>query len=414
MNQKSPTRTLIFYTLGHAANAALVGAFEIAFLLRLFRSLASVLFLQLAMYLSLMLFFTLGLLTLRRGRAHIGFRLDLLFQALLAAWGIVFFTRLGSVAILAGYFLLRGASEGIFWATRHCALLVSVPDAERDGFFLRLQALLVALSVVLPLAGGGLIALPGILAGQSGAGSPLPPGYRYLFAAAGLISTTLLAISPRLEIPGQTFRPAAIFKAYRAPRLRLLAVYQSYASVHTIAASLCVSLLTFGLLQTETRLGVFTASLSALSAVAFWLIGRAIRGRPVSRLRWTLFGCAGEAIGRLGYGLFWSLPILFGKTVVDVFLSPLKSIFGENIVRRLLEQQRTRLQLSTAEGFFLQEFLIFCGRLLLLATGLAWAAGQSRPPVELARLILPFFSLTALGDFLFIRAMHNSLLRDPA
>ena len=138
MNQKSPTRTLIFYTLGHAANAALVGAFEIAFLLRLFRSLASVLFLQLAMYLSLMLFFTLGLLTLRRGRAHIGFRLDLLFQALLAAWGIVFFTRLGSVAILAGYFLLRGASEGIFWATRHCALLVSVPDAERDGFFLRL------------------------------------------------------------------------------------------------------------------------------------------------------------------------------------------------------------------------------------------------------------------------------------
>lgn len=234
---KSSNQAIAYYTLGHALHTVLISAFEMAFLLRLFRSLPAVLSLYMVYYASLFAFFSLGMLLLKTGKAHRGFRLDILCQILTALWAFFCFSRLGSLAYLSLYFVFRGASEGFFWSSRHCSVLDSVRDADRDSFFMRIQGLQIALAVALPLGGAFLISLPAALPGIQKPSSPLPPGYAYLFLCSSAMSLAVLALSPALSIRPQSFRLERIAAAARSSKTRLWISYQSYTAIHMLAAA---------------------------------------------------------------------------------------------------------------------------------------------------------------------------------
>lgn len=409
-------RAIRYYALTHSLHASLLNAFEMAFMLRLFGALAPVLKLYAVFYTSLYLCFALGMALLRTGRATIGFRLDLVAQLLTAAWTFCLFPSLGSVAVLAVYFTLRGMGEGFYWSARHCSVLDGIADAERDAFFLRLHAMQVGMQVALPLVGGALLSLPAVFGGIQRPGGALPPGYAYLYLAAGLASALALVASPSLRISPQTFRAKAILKAARAKSTRIWISYQGFTALHGLAAALCAAILNVGILKTEFRLGAFASGAALAAAVAYWLLGKSLRGRTASRMAFTLVGSLGDWASRLLYALFYSYPTLIAKAVLDAFMSPLKAIFGENIVRMKVESERSALGLSSAEGYFFQESVIFLGRMVLLgaalaATGGLTAGGDSRPPVELAKAALPFFAFAVLGDYAFIRAISRSLDR---
>jgi hypothetical protein len=414
---KSSNQAIAYYSLGHALHTVLISAFEMAFLLRLFQSLPVVLALYMLYYLSLFAFFAVGMLLLKTGKAHRGFRLDLLCQILTALWAFFCFSRLGSLAYLMPYFLFRGASEGFYWSSRHCSVLDSVRDADRDSFFMRIQSLQIALAVVLPLGGAFLISLPAILPGIQKPGSPLPPGYAYLFLGSGLLSVAVLALSPKLSILPQSLRLTRIAAAARSPKTRLWIRYQTYTATHMLAAALCGALLNVGILRTEANIGLFASSVALASALVFWTVGKALRGQKTQRMAWTLAGCAGDALSRFLYAVFYSYPVLIVKVIMESFLSPLKAIFGENVVRRKIEEVRNELSMSSAEGFFFQEAVIFLGRMALLGAGLWWSGslgsdGLARSPVALARAALPFFALAVLGDYFFLRAINRSMEQD--
>lgn len=404
-------QAIIYYALSHSLHAALIGAFEMAFMLRLFGSLLPVLKLYAVLYCSLYVCFGLGMLAMRRGRAAAGFRLDLAAQIGTALFTFALFPRLASVGILSVYFVFRGMSEGFYWSARHCSVLDGIADSERDSFFLRLHALQVGLQVVLPLLGGILLSLPAIFPSIQKPGSALPPGYAYLYLAAGIASSLALLFSPPLQIVPQTFRAKAILTAAKARSTHVWIGYQGYTALHGLAATLCAAILNVGILKTEFKLGAFASAAALAAALAYWLLGRNLRGKIASRMAFTLAGSLSDWLSRILYALFYSYPVLIAKTILDAFMSPLKTIFGENIVRRKIESERSNLGLSSAEGYFFQESVIFLGRMTLLALAILASTGQDRPPIELARFALPFFAFAVLGDYAFIRVIQRSLDR---
>ena len=84
-----------------------------------------------------------------------------------------------------------------------------------------------------------------------------------------------------------------------------------------------------------------------------------------------LLGCSGDALSRFLYAVFYSYPVLIVKVIMDSFLSPLKAIFGENVVRRKIARFLLLLHCQTCSlvqqlGRLLRNTVLNIKKILLL------------------------------------------------
>jgi len=405
-------RRVAFYTIAHNFYSLLAGGFEIALILRLTGSFERIVFFQLLFYILLYLAFIGGTVLIRSGKASRGFRIDLAVQALGCGYMMLNFSHLGNSLVLAGFFLFKGISEGLFWSTRHSALIHCVADERRDHWSLTLQTVTIVMGIVLPVLSGFAISylvLPG--SGSAGA-QPLPSGYFPVYALTGFLALTALVLSPRLAIPPQVVHLRRVASLRRAPGKGAWLGYLFFGAFASISVSISVGILNFSVLKTEFRLGLFASWIAVASAVFFFGVRRLVQRFSLTRVGMVLVGSTGEFLSRLTFSVFTSVPGLIGKSLLDSFIVPLRSLFGENILRRRVELLSANRGLSVAEGILFQETILLFARAsccLVLIGVLNFGAFD---PVQVARTLLVLFMAYSFVDFLFLRtiARGNSKL----
>ena len=111
------------------------------------------------------------------------------------------------------------------------------------------------------------------------------------------------------------------------------------------------------------------------------------------------------------YVAFLSVPALLFKAVCDSFLSPLRSIFAENIVRRRSDLMAEHEGYSPLEPYLFQEIVILFARFVgFLASGLAFSL-FAIGPFKAARFILLILSFAPFIDLYLIDRIERENLR---
>lgn len=401
----SPGKSLGFYILAHSLYTMLVGSFEVAIILRLTGRPDQIIFFNFFMYILLYGFFILGSFLLRSGRSSRGLRLDLLIQASSGLWAVLNFGRLDQTWVLATLFIFKGMSEGMYWSTRHSTILSSIPDKSRDGWFLKLQTITILLNVLVPISAGAIIsfvALPPPVGQEL-----LPPGYYPVFLVSSILAFVAFLVSPTIKIKEQTLTLKRVRGLQKDKGLGTWRLLLSNMAITGIAVPMALGILNFEVLKTEFNMGLFAAWIASGSALFFFFIRWLTRKHPVERSTMVLIGATGESTSRMLYFFFFNLTGLVAKSFVDSFIAPLKSIFGENIMRARIERVSRYHGLTHTEVVLYQESVLFVMRMVacLVLMGLLAFAGTSR--IDISRGILLAFMFAGLLDFFLLRKVHR-------
>jgi hypothetical protein len=406
-----PSRRAAYYTLAQASYVCLAGSFEMPMAFRLAGRIDLVAFVYAFFYLTLFGGFALGMILVREGRASSVYRASLGLWAALSLGAAAFFPCLKGILALVVYFLFRGLAEGMYWAARHRAFLWSVRDAGRDRFALRLQSIVVSLSVALPLLGGFAITYLGPSAGGGNANGSLPAGYVPVFLLTGCVMLLALALSPRLEIGRSplSFRSAlGVFKLAPAASWRAYLCFTGFAGG---LVGISAGVQTFGVLKTEFRIGALSAGVAFLSGLLFFALGKLLAGKRGVRTGGVLVGAVADSCSRTVYSLAPDTGGLAVKAVLDALAVPLKSLLGENVQFALIERLSREGKVSVAELYLFREFLLWVARLCACATtalALFLVSGLPDAPRTAGRLLLAAAAPIALVEYLFVRSFARA------
>jgi len=401
------SRRIAWYIVSYGLYTAIAGSFDVAFTLRTTGSFTVLCLLYLFYYICLALSFVASTLLVSSGRFSRGFALNLFFQASI---GLLMYFAMPVQArpyVLVPYFMLKGISEGFFWSTRHAAMNCLTTNESRDRFMLSLQIGSILVSVVMPFLSGLFMRFNTVEQGYSGI---------YLAGAAAAFASLLLG--PRI-VSAPPPRPD-LRKFISFLKRKDTAVWRTYIFFSSINGSLALfssGVLNVGVLKTEFNLGMF-ASFAALCSAAFMLgLRRRIKGKTVNRLVFVASGAAGDLAGRLAYTLLLSVPGLLFKTLCDSFLSPLRSIFSENIVRRKSDLMAASGEWTALEPFLFQELCILGARVFAFSLCTVLFSVLAIGPSASARAILFVLAFAPLIDFILLRRidkenLHRMTLRD--
>ena len=400
-------RRIAYYTIAHSLYSLLAGGFEIALILRLTGSFERVVFFNLLYFVLLYVAFALGTVSMRSGRASRLFRCDLFIQLLGSLYVMVCFAHLGNSLVLAGFFLFKGTAEGLFWSSRHSALIHCVSDDRRDHWVLALQTVSIVMGVVLPVLSGFAISYLVLPVPLPSGTSPLPPGYYPVYALTATLLLVALLASPTLTIPRQRVLFRSMVRLGRAPQKRVWLGYLAASTVAAFTLTTALGILNFFVLKTEFNMGLFSSWIALASAVFFFGVRRLVRRFPVPRIQMVLVGASGDFFSRLVYAIFLTVPGLIGKSLLDSFIVPLKGLFSDNILRRRVELLAASQGVSVAEGLLFQETVYFLARMAGCLVLIVVLGALPFGPVPVARAVLLLLLLYPFVDFAFIRALDR-------
>jgi hypothetical protein len=400
-------RKIAYFTIVHNLYSLLAGGFEIALILRLTGSFEKIVFFNLLYYVLLYVAFVAGTFLLRSGKSSRSFRLELGFQAAACAFMMVNFGRLGEPWVLAGFFLLKGTSEGLFWSTRHSALVHCIPDERRDGWSLTLQTVTIVMGLVLPVVSGFVISELVLPMPTASGALVVPVGYFPVYALSATLALAGVVLAPRLRIPSQAVDVRRVVSLHKAPGKASWMAYLLLGAFVSISVTIAVGILNFAVLKTEFNMGLF-ASWIALASAGFFFGVRKVGGRlGLTRLQMVFAGSLGEFLSRLVFTVFTTVPGLVAKSLLDSFLVPLRSLFGENVIRRRIELITGNLGTSVAEGWLYQESIIFSGRVATCLVLIVLLNFLTLDPVSVARGLLFLLVAYSFVDFNFIRIIDR-------
>jgi MFS family permease len=400
-------RRIAYYTVAHTLYSLLAGGFEIALILRLTGSFERVVFFNLLYFIFLYAAFALGTVSMRSGRASRLFRWDLSIQVLGSLYVMAMFAHLGNSQILAAFFLFKGTAEGLFWSSRHSALIHCVTDDRRDHWALALQTVTIIMGVILPVLSGFAISYLVLPVPLPSGTSPLPAGYYPVYALTAILVLLALLASPRLTIPRQRVSLRSLARLVWAPQKLVWLGYLAASTVAGFTLATALGVLNFAVLKTEFNMGLFSSWIAVASAVFFFGVRRLVRRVPVPRIRMVLVGGSGDFLSRLVYTLFLTVPGLVGKSLLDSFIVPLKGLFGDNILRRRVELLMATRGVSAAEGLLFQETVYFLARMVGCALLIAVLGAFPFGPVPVARTLVVLLLLYPFVDVAFIRALDR-------
>jgi hypothetical protein len=302
--------------------------------------------------------------------------------------------------ILVPYFILKGISEGFFWSNRHAALTCLTENEHRDRFLLSVQVGTVLVSVTMPVLAGLFMHFNSVRGGYSG-----------VYIAAAVAALVSLTLGPRIVSAPPPRPDMRKFKTFLVSRTnRSWRTYIFFSTINGTLALFTAGIVNVGVLKTEFNLGLFTSSAALLSAVFILSVRKRIKGKNIRRMAYVTFGAAGDLSGRLVYTLFLSVPSLLFKAVCDSFLSPLKSIFAENIIRRRSDLMAVNEGYTALEPYLFQELYIWVARFLAFSTCALVFSVVTVSPFLAARWILFFLSFAPVLDVFLINRIEKENL----
>jgi hypothetical protein len=362
--------------------------------------------------------FALGMVLVREGGATRVYRAAIFLWAALSLGAALLFQYMIGLSALICYFLVRGLAEGVYWSARHRAFLWSVKDAGRDSFALKLQSIVVSLSVVLPLLGGAAITYLGPALGLDSGPGRLPVGYVPVFILTGSVMLLALLCSPKLEIGRSPLSFRAIMGVFKLATARSWRLYLALTGVAGALLSLAGGIQTFGVLKTEFRIGALNAAIALLSSFSFLILGKYFTGRKGARLHGVLVGSLADFSSRTVYALLPTAGGLAAKSLLDALIVPLKSLLGENVQFALIERLCRKAEVSASELYLFREMLFWFARLAAcLVAGLAFAAisimasafgSAGIAPRLTARALIALSAPVAILEYFFVRSFAKA------
>jgi len=384
---------IAYYVITYALYTAIAGSFDVAFTLRITGSFTTLAVLYLFYYSCLAVSFVVSTFLVSAGRFSRGFRFNLFFQASIGFLMFFAMPTKDHPLILLPYFMLKGVSEGFFWSTRHASFTCLTDNEHRDRFLLSLQVGAIVVSVSMPFLAGLFMRFNSVRGGYSGI---------YIAAAGAALAS--LVLGPRI-VTAPPVRPDM-----RKFRTFLVSPSNFFSSINGTLALFSAGVLNFGVLKTEFNLGMFTSSVALLSAVFILSIRKRIKGKNIRRIVYVSIGATGDMAGRLVYTLFLTIPALVFKAFCDSFLTPLRAIFAENIIRRRSDLMAVHEGYSPLEPYLFQELYILGARLLAFSFCAAAFTFFPVGPFVAARIILGILALAPLVDVLLLRRIEKENL----
>lgn len=394
-------RKIAWYVLAYALYTSIAGSFDVAFTLRITGSFTALTTLFLFYYVCIALTFIVSTMLVSTGRYSRGFRMALFFQALI---GFLMFFLLPTPEkpwILVPYFMLKGVAEGFFWSNRHAALTCLTQNEQRDRFLLTIQVGSVLIAVAMPFLAGLFMHANGVRSGYSG-----------IYLAGAAIALVAMFSGPRIRETAPQRPDLRKFPGFlsssdsRAWRDQIF-----FGSINGSLSLFAAGVLTVGVLKTEFNIGMYASVAALLSAGFMLLVRRSLHGRASRRLFWVSVGATGDVAGRLAYAAFTSVPSLVFKAFCDSFLSPLRAIFTENIVRNHSEKLAMAAGYTPLEPYLFQELLILIGRVLAFTLCVAVFTLIPVSPSNAARSILFALAFAPFLDFFLLRRVERENLR---
>jgi hypothetical protein len=419
-----PSRRAAYYTLVQASYACLAGSFEMPMAFRLAGRIDLVAFVYAFYYTTLFGGFALGMVLVREGGATRVYRASLSLWAALSLGAAILFPYMIGIPALICYFLVRGLAEGLYWSARHRAFLWSVKDARRDSFALRLQSIVVSLSVVLPLLGGAAITYLGPALGLESGPGRLPVGYVPVFILTGSVMLLALLGSPKLEIGRSPLSFRAVMGVFKLAPARSWCYYLALTGVAGTLLSTAGGIQTFGVLKTEFRIGALNAGIALLSSFSFLALGKYFAGRKGARLHGVLLGSLADFFSRAVYAILPTAGGLAAKSLLDALIVPLKSLLGENVQFALIERLCRKAEVSASELYLFREMLFWFARLVaclitgfafVLVTALANQLGSPDAAPRLsARALIALSAPVAILEYFYVRSFAKDNAAFPS
>ena len=393
----SPRRKIIYYVIVQNIFSILIGTFEIALIYRLTQSLKVLVIAYLFRF--SILFFSFALTPVLIHTSKIGrmFKSSIFIQILICAFLIFYYSDLKNIWLLIIYISIRGVQDGVYWIAKHSGTMYSVDDNGRDRFSLQIEAILVTLTVILPIVGGLIISFIHL---QTIKNNPLlPEGYFYMFVLTFCIMVVSFIFAPELKFNKcAVVKPKNIISMFKEKDLSYFMYYNIFTSVQDIAVMIAVGVITFLILKTEFNLGMFSSVLSAVAAIYFILIRKYIANKINVREKFFLLGVFGDVVSKLTYYFLFSYTGLIIKAVADTFLVPFQYLFSDNIQKKKMEDVVAKNKsYNIQEILIFQEVLIFIGRFFTLLIILLILHFSTYDPLEFLKSCLLYSALAVLS-----------------
>ncbi len=395
-----------FYLILQNFYSVFIATFDIALIYRATNSFYSIIFFYYLMYITCSVTFILFSVLFKMKSPGNLFRIAIMFQIILALFGIVFFKHLTGLLFVSGYFVIRGLYEGSIWLGRHSSIIIGINDKKRNSFVLKLQIFNLVVSALAPAVSGAVISFAGSFIKLNGGG--IPSGYFYVFLVSLVLSLLFMIFSPSITFDrGNVISWSNIRRLYCGRKYSAYKYYTISNLLQNGTLVLCAAVINFLILKTEFNLGIFTSAVSVGAAFFYYFIRRRIKNTDKDlRGKFIAFGSGGEVVSRLVYFATFSLPGLISKTFVDIFVVPFKTLFSDNIVKKFIDRIETEDGFNVFEILVFQESLVLVTRVFVLLVFMGLLALNFTAPLRIFQWALAATTVFCLTDYLLLKRLR--------
>jgi len=335
------------------------------------------------------------------------FRYSLLSKIVLSIYVMLFYSKITTIGLLLPIFAIRGAGVSLFAIGYHISFLNGFKDKQRDKFALTFYSIYTLLPVFLPVLGGYII--NNLNLSFLPTNTYLPNGYFPLFLFGAFLGTLFLVFSPNVDVvedfKGGIKKP---IKFLFNKKLRYIRNYQIFNAYIVAMKGVIYGLLGFLILTDELNLGLFSSIIALIGSVYFLFINKVEKKYHVHRIKFFALGMVGDVITQVILYLNTTFIGLVIRSVATTLLSPLKNVFGDNIIRHRYDQFSKEFNVTKSNFVLFQEMAYFTGRLLAFSTIILFLEFVTKDIASVFKYFIVIFIVLDFIDYFFIKSVDKN------
>ena len=393
---------ILYYLISYYVFTILILTFEIPLVYRVTGTLESIVFSH-AVYFFWMIFGYVLFYTFKlKVKVSTLFRWSIFSKIILSLYVMFFYSRITSLGLLIPLFAIRGAGVALFAIGYHISFLDGFKDKQRDKFALVFYSIYTLLPVFLPILGGYII--NNIAVSYFPVNTFLPNGYFPLFLFGAILGLVMLVFSPNVNLTGD-FK-GGIKKPIKFlfnKKLKYIRNYLMFSSYTLAMKGVIYGLLGFLILTNEFNLGVFSSVIALVGSIYFLVVNKIEKKYHVHRIKFFALGVLGDVVTQIVLFINTTFIGLLVRSISTTLLSPLKNVFGDNIIRHKYDAYSEEFEVTKSTFILFQELSYFIGRVFAFSTVLLFIAFVTRDVYTVFKYFIVIFIFLDILDYFLIK-----------
>lgn len=393
---------VLYYLITFYIFTILVFTFEIPLIYRITNTIESILLSHLLYFFGALIGFLFFYAIRIKTSVSTLFRITMVFNILLSIYLIIFYSKITSLSLILPLFALRGLGVASFAIGFHTSFITGIKDKQRDSFSLLFRSIYTVLPVFLPLLGGYIISNFNFSFFPSN--QMLPDGYYPLFILGLILGIIFLIFSPTIKLSedfsGGIKTPIKLLFNKKIRSIRNYLIFN--AGVDGLKVAI-YGLLGFLILTNELSLGLFSSALALLGSIYFLLINKVEKKFHIRRIGFFVVGLFGDVLTQLVLLVDTTFIGLLIRSIASTLLTPLKAVFGTNMIRHKYDVYSKELNVSKSSFILFQEMSYFIGRLIAFSFILLLIRFVATDMTILLKYSLVLFIVVDILEYFFIK-----------